>query len=211
MGRNLEKKVEVFSKALEGKRVPVLTLDSKWYRLLDELGRRAVREDENRLNELLRAQGKINSQIKDLKKVKKKLMDEIVPMVDEAELRPELEQQIAKNKELIEQCNQKMDDLKDSLLDYPAEIQRVNHELMLETMAYCYESIQENTAGIEEIEKWVTDIRIELKKRLIRKQEMEQKNHEIYSYMQDIFGAEVLDLFDMTYNPQEKHPKSAEK
>lgn len=211
MGRNLEKKVEVFSKALEGKRVPVLTLDSKWYRLLDELGRKAVREDENRLNELLRAQGKINSQIKDLKKVKKKLMDEIVPMVDEAELRPELEQQIAKNKELIEQCNQKMDDLKDSLLDYPAKIQRVNHELMLETMAYCYESIQENTAGIEEIEKWVTDIRIELKKRLIRKQEMEQKNHEIYSYMQDIFGAEVLDLFDMTYNPQEKHPKSAEK
>lgn len=211
MGRNLEKKVEVFSKALEGKRVPVLTLDSKWYRLLDELGRKAVREDENRLNELLRAQGKINSQIKDLKKVKKKLMDEIVPMVDEAELRPELEQQIAKNKELIEQCNQKMDDLKDSLLDYPAEIQRVNHELMLETMAYCYESIQENTTGIEEIEKWVTDIRIELKKRLIRKQEMEQKNHEIYSYMQDIFGAEVLDLFDMTYNPQEKHPKSAEK
>ena len=211
MGRNLEKKVEVFSKALEGKRVPVLTLDSKWYRLLDELGRKAVREDENRLNELLRAQGKINFQIKDLKKVKKKLMDEIVPMVDEAELRPELEQQIAKNKELIEQCNQKMDDLKDSLLDYPAEIQRVNHELMLETMAYCYESIQENTTGIEEIEKWVTDIRIELKKRLIRKQEMEQKNHEIYSYMQDIFGAEVLDLFDMTYNPQEKHPKSAEK
>ena len=211
MGRNLEKKVEVFSNVLEGKRVPVLTLDSKWYRLLDELGRKAVREDENRLNELLRAQGKINSQIKDLKKVKKKLMDEIVPMVDEAELRPELEQQIAKNKELIEQCNQKMDDLKDSLLDYPAEIQRVNHELMLETMAYCYESIQENTAGIEEIEKWVTDIRIELKKRLIRKQEMEQKNHEIYSYMQDIFGAEVLDLFDMTYNPQEKHPKSAEK
>ncbi len=211
MGRNLEKKVEVFSKALEGKRVPVLTLDSKWYRLLDELGRKAVREDENRLNELLRAQGKINSQIKDLKKVKKKLMDEIVPMVDEAELRPELEQKIAQNKELIEQCNQKMDDLKDSLLDYPAEIQRVNHELMLETMAYCYESIQENTAGIEEIEKWVTDIRIELKKRLIRKQEMEQKNHEIYSYMQDIFGAEVLDLFDMTYNPQEKHPKSAEK
>ena len=211
MGRNLEKKVEVFSKALEGKRVPVLTLDSKWYRLLDELGRKAVREDENRLNELLRVQGKINFQIKDLKKVKKKLMDEIVPMVDEAELRPELEQQIAKNKELIEQCNQKMDDLKDSLLDYPAEIQRVNHELMLETMAYCYESIQENTTGIEEIEKWVTDIRIELKKRLIRKQEMEQKNHEIYSYMQDIFGAEVLDLFDMTYNPQEKHPKSAEK
>lgn len=210
MGNDLGKKEEVFSRALEGKRIPVLTLDSKWYRLLDELGRKAVRENENRLNELLRAQGKVNSQIKDLKKVKKRLMDEIVPLVDEAGEHPELEQRISKNKEMIEECNQKMDELKDSLLDYPMDIQRVNRELMLETMAYCYESIQENTAGIQEIEKWVTDIRIELKKQLIRKQEMEQKNHEIYSYMQDIFGADVLDLFDMTYNPQEKHPKPAE-
>ena len=47
---------------------------------------------------------------------------------------------------------------------------------------------------------------MELKKRLIKKQEMEQRNHAIYSYMHDLFGAEVLDMFDLQYNPEEQHP-----
>ena len=66
--------------------------------------------------------------------------------------------------------------------------------------------MRQNTVEIEKVEDWVTEIRIELKKRLIEKQEMEQKNHMIYSYMHDVFGVEVLDLFDMTYNPEKKHP-----
>ena len=49
----------------------------------------------------------------------------------------------------------------------------------------------------------MAEIRIELKKRLIRKQEMEQRNRNIYSYMHDVFGAEVIELFDMRYNPEE--------
>ena len=60
------------------------------------------------------------------------------------------------------------------------------------------------------IADWVMDIRVELKKRLIRKQEMEQKNQDIYAYMHDIFGAEVVNLFDMKYNPEDElHNKTA--
>ena len=33
---------------------------------------------------------------------------------------------------------------------------------------------------------------------------MELENHDLYAYMHDIFGAEVIDLFDMKYNPLEK-------
>ena len=32
----------------------------------------------------------------------------------------------------------------------------------------------------------------------------EQQNQEIYNYMHDIFGAEVVNLFDMKYNPEQK-------
>ena len=71
--------------------------------------------------------------------------------------------------------------------------------------------MQENTEEIEKIARWVAEIRIELKKQLVRKQEMEQKNHEIYSYMHDVFGAEVVNLFDMRYNPDENHPVLHEK
>ena len=35
---------------------------------------------------------------------------------------------------------------------------------------------------------------------------MEQKNHDIYNYMNDIFGAEVVNLFDIEYDPENQHP-----
>ena len=47
-------------------------------------------------------------------------------------------------------------------------------------------------------------VQFELKKRLIEKQQKEQQNQEIYNYMHDIFGAEVVNLFDMKYNPEQK-------
>ena len=43
-------------------------------------------------------------------------------------------------------------------------------------------------------------VRIDLKKNIIRKQNRTINNKEIYSYLHDIFGAEVLDLFDIQYD-----------
>ena len=204
-------KQEIFSSALLGKKVPILTLDNKWYRLLDELGRDEVKDEEQALNTLLKRQGKINTEVKDIKRLKKKLMNEIVPMVDEVEETKDkkLLKEIDDHKRLIEECNQKLDGYQEELMELPREIEQVNQKLMLLTMEYCYDTMQDNTEQINGIADWVTNVRIELKKNLIRKQEMEQKNHEIYSYMNDIFGADVMNLFDLTYDPQLQHPRAA--
>ena len=45
--------------------------------------------------------------------------------------------------------------------------------------------------------------RRELKKKLVRKQEKEDVNNGLYAYMHDIFGADVIELFDMQYQAQE--------
>lgn len=204
-------KQELFASALTGKKVPVLTLDNKWYRLLNELGREASKDLEDQLNELLKRQGKLTTEAKDIKKLKKKLMNEIVPMVDEVEQTKDkkLLKEIDDHKRLIEECNQKLDSYQEELMDLPREIEQVNQKLMLLTMEYCYDTLQENTQQINEIGDWVTNVRIELKKNLIRKQEMEQKNHEIYAYMNDIFGADVMNLFDLTYDPEQHHPRAS--
>lgn len=207
----------VFSDAVIGKKIPVLTLDNKWYKLLNELGRKAVKELENELNTLIKRQGKLNTESKDIKKLKKKLMSEIMPMVEEMEKggSKKLEKAIEDHKRLIEECNEKLESYEEELMELPKEINRVNVQLMLITMDYCYDTMQENTKEIEEISEWVTKMRIELKKNLIRKQEMEQRNHFIYTYMNDIFGADVVDIFDMKYDPERQHPtipsKKAEK
>ncbi len=209
MGNNGKNKEEIFLNALQGKKVPILTLDNKWYRLLNELERESVKEWEEQLNALLKRQGKLNTEMKSIKKLKKKLMNEIVTLADEAEQGANLsaEKKIEENKRLIEECNEKIDSYEEELLDLPREINKTNMKLMLLTMEYCYDSMQDNTEDINEISEWVKQIRIELKKQLIRKQEMEQKNHEIYSYMHDVFGADVVNLFDMKYNPEGQHPK----
>ena len=59
-----------------------------------------------------------------------------------------------------------------------------------------------NTEEIIRIAQWVTDIREELKNNLVKKQEKEIYNRQMYAYMHDIFGADVIEMFDMKYNPQ---------
>lgn len=195
---------EAFEKALRGKKIPPLTLDNKWYRLLDETGKALAGPLTHELNELLQRQGKLNTETKEIKKIKKKLMHEIVPMVDEMEQGGDsaVEKKIASHKRLIEECNEKLEAYEDELLDLPREIDRVNFALMLLTMECCYDTMHENADEIQRIADWVTMMRIELKKNLIRRQEKEQQNFEIYSYMHDVFGADVVDLFDMQNQPE---------
>lgn len=207
MGRKDNKqKQTVFQQALQGKNIPILTLDNKWYKLLDEVGKASVKNLEEELNKLLQRQGKLNTESKSIHKLKKKLMNEIVPMVDEMEQSGDkkLEKKIDENRRLIEDCNQKLSAYQDELLEIPKEIDKINMQLMLVTMEHCYNVMQANTADIDKISDWVTEVRIELKKNLIRKQEMEKQNQDIYSYMHDIFGADIVNLFDLKYNSEER-------
>ncbi|MBQ3852657.1 MAG: hypothetical protein II760_04680 [Lachnospiraceae bacterium] len=211
MGRSGQDKKEQFEISLRGKDVPALTLDQKWYHLLGKVGDENIRGLEKKLNDLLKRQGKLNTETREIKKVKRRLMDEIVSLMDEHQGgSDDAESKIAENKRLLKECNDKLDSYDDEMIELPRMIDSVNKELLCITMEHCYETMQENTDDIEELEDWIRNIRIELKKNLIRKQEKEAKNHEIYKYMHDIFGADVVDLFDMRYNPEEKHPRTAE-
>lgn len=203
---------ESFRQALQGKRVPILTLDNKWYKLLTEEARGELADLEEELNRLLKRQGKLNNDVKNIKRLKKKLMEEIVSLVDEADQdgNEEASQKMEQNKKLVEDCNERLDSCQDELLELPRQIEQANFQLMLATMEHCYTAMQDNAERIQEIAEWVTEVRIELKKRLIRKQEMEQRNNAIYSYMHDVFGAEVIEIFDMKYNPEEMGEGSGE-
>lgn len=203
----MKKSTEVFKSALQGKKFPILTLDHKWHRLFTQADSSSqIKKLSKELNELLVLQGKWNTESKELRKIKKKLMDEIVEsaidLQDDNDKNKE--KKLAENKRLIEECNQKLDEIMDELHLLPSRIDSINYELMVQTMDACYDYLQDNSTEIDRIENWIKEIRIELKKNIIRKQEREAKNHELYSYMHDIFGADVIEIFDMKYNPEEQ-------
>lgn len=206
----MSKKEELYEKALQGKKIPVLTLDNKWYKLFPNLNNHPkILNLARELNDLLKRQGKLNTETKDIKNIKMRLMQEIVPMVDELEQNQDkaLEKKIEDHKRLIEESNERLESYQDELLELTGMIEKANRELMLATMEFCYENMAENTEEILRIAKWVADIREELKNNLVKKQEKEIYNRQMYAYMHDIFGADVIEMFDMKYNPLEQAPK----
>ncbi len=192
---------DVYKPALSGKKIPLLPLDNKWYKLMSgyTMTEQMV-ADEEEIKELLKKQGRLNTSLKELKKKKNHLMAQIVGNMDE-----EAGSTMDDIKEQIEECNRTMDEYMDELIDIPKLLNEINYRLMLGTMELCYESIKTNTDAINEIGDWIDNIRKELKLNVVRKQEKEYKNQQIYSYMHDIFGADVIDIFDMKYNPESEH------
>ncbi len=200
---------EKFREALGDKHIPVLILDNKWHKLFKRSGTTPeIEELEKKLTELLKRQGKLNSEIKDIKKVKNELMNNIVSNMDDKD--KEAEKKVNDSKRLINEANDKIDSYEDELLELPREIDKVNKELMIQTMALCYETLSENTDEIEKIADWIHNVRIELKKNIIRKQEREFQNADLYTYMHDIFGPDVMEIFDMRYEPTLKKPEQKE-
>ena len=199
---DIEQGDEVFREALIGKKIPVLTLDNQWHRLFTQTGaNEEIRRLEGDLNEILKRQGKLNTELKSLSAFKKKLMQEIVSIMELPDS-PAKEKKMAENKRMIEESKQKMEDYNDELMDIPKQIDEANFALMLASMRMCYSRIRQNVKEIDEINQWVSDFKVQLKKKIILKQQKEIWNDEMYNYMHSIFGPDVIDMFDMKYNPQ---------
>ena len=198
------KSEEDFKKALIGKKVPLLVVDQKWHRLFAIHGKTdQIREIETQLDRYLAEQGQCNNDLEDLKKLKSKLMSNIVQNMDgTTEIADSVSRQkkLDDDKRMIDEINEKVENLEDRLLELPKLINETNESLMLMSMDYFSEKIITNREESKEIEEWISGIRIELKKNIIKKQNRDINNREIYAYLHDIFGAEVLDLFDIQYD-----------
>lgn len=190
-----------FKEVVQERKIPICVLDQKWHKLFALKGKPdEVVEKEKELNVLLQKQGKLNTENKDLKKVKSRLMENIVQNMEgtnEDKSDHVSSKMLDEDRRLIDEVNQQIEDNEDQLLELPREISRVNQELMVLTMDYCYEKLRINISEAKQINEWITQVRIDLKKNIIKKQNREINSRQIYAYMHDIFGAELMDVFDL--------------
>ncbi|MCR5342749.1 MULTISPECIES: hypothetical protein [unclassified Butyrivibrio] len=207
----MAKDSSTYSDALVGKDVPVLFKDQKWQDLFVLSPKTArIKQLEAELIKLVATQEKTREKIKDIKRLKKKLLGEIVVLRDDADKNPKqrkkIEAEIDDHTRLIKECNEKIEECEDNMLGLPREIYQANFKLMIETMNLFYKKMHDNTVEIDAIDEWVSQVRVKLKKNVIRLQEKEIENFNVYSYMHNIFGPEVIDLFDLKYDPDKRHP-----
>ncbi|MCR5304358.1 MAG: hypothetical protein K6E33_07320 [Lachnospiraceae bacterium] len=194
---------ESFKSAIRGAHIPLLTLDMKWYCLFRNDGMPdQIKKKSEELNALLRKQGRNNTELKKLKLLKKKLLDEMVPLLETGK-----KKELAEHKKLVDNINERLSDYENNVTDIPEDIEKVNRELMMMTMETCYERLQFNQKELNGLNDWLKTARVELKKNVARKQEREILNRCYYTYMYQMFGPDVMDIFDMEYEPQDIRPK----
>jgi hypothetical protein len=177
--------------------IPILTLDERWYHLItDKLKTDEIRYWEKRLNELLKKQGQVNNDIKEVKKIKNQLIQDIVDNMQDEDNDPKKAKVMEQNQRLIQEAKDKINSLEDEALDIPRDIVDANRNLLIETVKVCYNKINSNKEDLEVLDKWINATRVKLKKNILIKQDKEEANNRMYSSMHDILGADVMKELD---------------
>lgn len=191
---------ESYRYALKGHKIPILTLDTRWHSLFQRKGKNAaIRALEKELNSLLKKQGKLSTDNKQMKKLKKNLMQEIVANMESAEEGKGTDLQKKKveaSQKLILDINDKMKDADQSLLDIPYQIEQVNRELMIEGMKSCYEELHENADRVEVLDAEIGKLQEQLRDKILEKRDCETTNERIYRLMHSLVGPGVMELLD---------------
>lgn len=199
-----EKEID-FRAVFKNKKIPILTLDEKWHELFPDYDKPPhIKSLETKVNSLLKNQGKQVNDIKDMKRLKKKLMDEILANMDassgsDSKMKTK---KLEKSQQLIREINDKLAASSDTLSNLPYEIKEANEELMIESMKVCYERLHSGIEKIETLNESIIKLREELKQKILIKQDMEIKNDKMYSYMHNLLGAEVMEIFDKKDNEE---------
>ena len=179
------------------KNIPILTLDERWYHLINEKNKTdEIAYWEKQVNELLKKQGRINNDIKDIKKLKKQLINDVVENMEDDDSSRQKQKRMSQNQRLIQESNDKIASLEDELLEVPRELARANEKLLTETLKACYDRMNANTEDIEVLDKWINATRVKLKKNILIKQDKETDNNNMYSLIHDIIGPENCSAVD---------------
>lgn len=178
------------------KELPILTLDQRWYQLMPEHKKTdEVRYWERRVNELLKKQGRVLEDIKDVENLKGILMNGIVQNMDETDEQKH-KKRMTQSRRLIFEAKDKLDELRGKAEDVPTQLQRANQKLMIETVKACYNTINENEKDLDALDDWIEKTRVLLKKNLLIRQDKQDMNDGIYSGMHSLFGSELMTKMD---------------
>jgi DNA repair exonuclease SbcCD ATPase subunit len=192
-----------FHSIVKNKKLPILTIDTRWHELFpDDWKTAEIRELEAKVNNLLKRQGKLGNDIKDLKKLKSNLLKDIVINMDigNDSMKKVKEKKREKNKQYIEEINEKIDQYMNELGDLPYQIKEANEALMAASVQICYKRLEQNNQELDEVTDEVNKLRAQIKEKQLIKQDLEERNSMIYTYMHDIFGAEITDMLDRHHN-----------
>ncbi len=181
--------------SLRGKQVPILVLDTRWHSLFEKGEKTSdMIALENKINSLLKKQGRLVNDIKDLKKAKKKLMEGIVAGMDDTSNRANKKKN--SQQRLLLETTERIQMESDELMELPSMIKKYNEELMVLGVKFCFERLKDADGIIRELTQDIKELKEELEDKTTYKAELGEKIDHSYALMHGLFGHDVMNLFD---------------
>lgn len=177
---------------LRGQQIPILILDTRWHALFPpEKKTSTIKGLEERLGDLLKEQGKLVNEIKDLKYAKKKLLDSLVSNMGENS-----EKKSQKSTNLIMEMNERIEKHTARIMELPFLIKEANNRLLVTGIKICYQRLSAEKEELELLEEEINAMRQILKSKVAYKVQKEEEREYIYSTMHDMLGPVVIEVFD---------------
>lgn len=185
---------ELILAKIKNLRLPLLTLDQKWYRLFSGKKPKNIEQTESELNEVIKSQGRIKDEKAKLNKIKKKLMQEIMANMNLTE-ESDGYKRMGKYRDLIQEANDKLVLLENDELDIPDLLREKNAQLAYETMELFYDDISDDLEEIVELEESMKELRNELRQKteLYEKKIRQTKN--ITNYFDNLLGPDITRMY----------------
>jgi len=178
--------------------VPILIKDENWIRLFGNVDDRAIQFNKQILQELLKEQANLESEIGQLQKEKLKCMVMILKVSDAVNNEEKVEgvELLDEYKENINSINEKMDELTFKMETIPQEIRDANYELLRSTVKYGYSELKIKGKKLEEVTNEFEELREKLKVLINEKHDYEESINRTYTFLHGMLGSKEMEKLD---------------
>ncbi|MDF2548717.1 MAG: hypothetical protein K0R93_3615 [Anaerosolibacter sp.] len=197
----MAKEMNLEEKIIRRNKIPILPFDQEWKENFEMHQTKNMEKISKEIVEKVNEEKQGEQHIKGYRKKKKLLMDKILELSNEANTTNNGQAliQLETAKDEILRINDSLDELQYQQEILPKEIEKLNFQLLKETIALAYEDIK---AGSERSNKVMAEI-IELRKQLTEKWDekiqLENRVNGLYSYLHNTLGHEETDKLDRAF------------
>lgn len=183
------------------KRIPILIESKEWRNLFEENSTKQMRKISKELEVMISEEKSAAQLLRNYQRQKKIFMERILRLSDEVNSgdNPVALEQLEATKRGIIDINQQMEELQFKLDTLPKEIDRLNLELLKETVGIAYEDIRISGQKLPKLTEEILQLRQSLTEKWEEKIQTETRVQELYSYLHNTLGHEETDKLDKQF------------
>lgn len=179
--------------------VPILILDKNWHYMFPS-GKKTQKmlDLENKLNNLLKEQGRLTNEEKEYKNFKVECMNQIMVLMDDVynNGNEKAKDDMSKSQKYIEEVNDKLVDIEERLNFVPNEIKQVNNQLLDESVQMSYSEMRSNKDRVKQLDMEIIELREKLKERIDEKIVKEEMIDRTYTFLHNLVGLDIINKLD---------------